>query len=122
MPYQDTLSVLGILGILLLLALVLAGSYFVTRWVGMGLGVRPGAAAGRHVRLLERVPLGRDQSLFVVQAANRYFILGSSPSGFSLLAELTAEEGALWNAPPSPDGPPEGPDFRALLRRLREKK
>ena len=119
---QDLLSLLGIL---LVLLLVLGGSYLFTRWAGSGLMGRLGAgAAGRHVRVLERVSLGRDQALLVVQAANRYFLLGSSPSGFSLLAELTEEEGALWSSPPPPDASAQekAPDFRAMIKRLREKK
>jgi len=81
-------------------------------------------AGGQHVRVLERVPVGRDQALVVVRAANRFFLLGSSPSGFSLVAELTAEEGELWSSPPSSDSPAQDrpPDFTAILRRFREKK
>ena len=116
MGLQDLLSLLGII---VVLALVLLASYLVTRWAGMGLGGRLGAGGGQHVRVLERVGVGRDQAIVVVQAANRYFLLGSSPSGISLVAELTAEEGELW-ASSGPSG--EAPDFRAMLRRLREKK
>ena len=122
MWWQDLLSVLGIL---LALAMVLLGSYFVTRWAGTGLYGRIGAAGGgQHLRVLERLPLGRDQAIIVVQAAGRYFLLGSSPSGFSLLAELTEEEGGRWESPPSSGGPPKGEkaDFRAILRGFREKK
>ncbi len=117
-------AVFSLLGILLVLLLVLGGSYLFTRWAGMGLAGRFGLPGAGHVRVLERVTLGRDQSLLVVQAAERYFLLGSSPSGFSLLAELTAEEGELWSAPPPSGGPASAnaPDFRALFKRLREKK
>lgn len=117
-------GVFSLLGILLVLLLVLGGSYLFTRWAGMGLAGRFGLSGAGRIRVLERVSLGRDQSLLVVQAANRYFLLGSSPSGFSLLAELTEEEGELWSAPPPSDGPASGkpPDFRALLKRAREKK
>ena len=119
MGLQDLLSLLGII---VVLALVLLASYLVTRWAGMGLGGRLGAGGGQHVRVLERVGVGRDQAIVVVQAANRYFLLGSSPSGFSLLAELTEEEGELWNSPP-PSGKTENPlDFRTLFKGLREKK
>ena len=119
---QDLLSLLGIL---LVLLLVLGGCYLFTRWAGSGpIGRLGTSAAGRHVRVLERAALGRDQALLVVQAANRYFLLGSSPSGFSLLAELTEEEGALWSSPPPSENPAQAkaPDFRAMLRRQREKK
>ena len=120
-------DVLSLLGILLVLLLVLAASYLVSRWAGqMGQGGRfsigAPAACGR-LRVLERLAVGRDQSLLVVKAAGRYFLIGSSPSGFSLLAELTQEEGALWETPPPSDGAAKAPpDFRSLLRQLREKK
>ena len=63
-------------------------------------------------------------ALLAVQLGGRYFLVGSSPSGFSLVAELTAEEGELWSSPPSSDSPAQDrpPDFTAILRRFREKK
>ena len=73
----------------------------------------------------ERMAVGKDQTLLVVQLADRYFLLGSSPSGFSLLAELTEEEGALWAEPEPSSEPDTGrkpPDFQEFLRKLREKK
>jgi len=118
-------DLLSLLGVLLLLLLVLAGCYLVTRMLGTGLGGRFGMPAGsRRLQVLDRVLVGRDQAILVVQAAGRYFLLGSSPSGFSLLAELTGEEGEAWRAQTSLDDPPRsaGPDFRAALRRFREKK
>ena len=115
-------ELLSLLGILLTLLLVLAGSYLFTRWAGRGLSSRFGLPGGGHVVVQERVTLGRDQSLLVVQVADRYFLLGSSPSGLTLLAELTREEGELWSAPPDSEGPARTPDFRALLKGLREKK
>jgi len=118
-------DLLSMLGILLVLLLVLGACYVVTRWAGTGLSGRFGAApAGRQMRILERLPVGRDQALLVVQAAGRYFVIGSSPSGFSLLAELTEEEGALWASPPPSDAPSgaKPPDFRDMLRKFREKK
>ena len=54
----------------------------------------------------------------------RFLVRGSAPTGVSVLCELPEEEGAQWiNASPS-DGAAERktPDFREILRRLREKK
>ena len=117
------MEVLSLLGILLVLLLVLGGCYLFTRWAGVGLGGRLGLTpSGGRLRVLERLPVGRDQALLVVEAANRHFLLGSSPSGFSLLAELTEEEAALWTSPPPPGGGQQGPDFRQWLGKLREKK
>ena len=116
-------EILSLVGILAVLLLVLCGCWLFTRWAGTGLSgglVMP--AGQRQLKVLERLPVGKDQALLVVRLADRYFLLGSSPSGFSLLAELTEEEGALW-APASgarPEGAP--PDFREWIRKLREKK
>lgn len=116
-------DVLSLLGMLLVLAAVLGGCYLATRWVGASGRFGPAAGAGR-LRVLERTALGREHALLVVQVADRYFLLGSSPSGLTLLAELTGEEGELWSSPPPSDTPASGkaPDFRAMLRQLREKK
>lgn len=113
-------ELLSLLGILLVLLLVLGGCWLFTRWAGAGLGRIPGKG-GTRMQVVERLPVGRDQALLVVRLADRYLLLGSSPSGFSLLAELTEEEGALW----APDAVPmdrPSVDFRELLRKLREKK
>ena len=117
-------DLLSLLGILLILLLVMGGCWLFTRWAGTGLSGRFGAVGTqRQMTILERLAVGRDQALLVVQLGTRYFLLGSSPSGFSLLCELTEEEGALWACPPS--GTAAGGaalDFRDIMRKFREKK
>jgi len=117
-------DLLSLLGILLVLLLVLAGCWLFTRWAGTGLagyGFAPGVQ--RRMKVLERMPVGKDQTLLVVRVADRYFLLGSSPSGFSLLAELTEEEGSLWaETPADSDAGGKPPDFREFIRKRREKK
>lgn len=118
--------VLSAAGLLAATLLVLAGAYVFIRWAGknLGGGLIGGLGGGRRLTVLDRASLGRDQSLLVVQAGERYLLLGSTPAGVTLLAELTAEEGVLWLPPTPAKGPEQAnlPDFRALLQRLREKK
>ena len=120
--WSQVLSVLSLLAIILL---VLAGAWVFTRWAGQNLG-GGFLAAGRGGRLqvLDRAAVGRDQSVLVVKAGQRYLLLGSTPAGLTLLAELTREEGEGWGAAAPPDGPEQRrpADFRALMQRLREKK
>ena len=52
---------------------------------------------------LDRLPLGRDQSVILARVGERYLILGATPAGISLLAELTAEEAAAWKRPAGPE-------------------
>ena len=112
-------DILSLLGVLLILLLVLGGCWLFTRWAGTGLTGGLAAPAGQR-----QLPVGKEQALLVVRLADRYFLLGSSPSGFSLLAELTEEEGALWNSTPASDGRPgRAPlDFQDWMRKFREKK
>ena len=121
--WSQILSVLGLLAVVLL---VMLGAYVFTRWAGQNLGaggwlIRSG---GSRLQILDRAALGRDQSVLLIKAGQRYLLLGCTPTGLTLLAELTQEEGENWEAPASPEGP-EGKrplDFRALMQRLREKK
>lgn len=118
-------DLLSLLGALVVIALVLAGAYAFTRWAGTRLaaGHIPNAG-GRRLRVLDRAVVGKDQLLLVVQAGERYLLLGSTPAGLTLLAELSREEGEDWLVPPSAAGADGAklPDFQAILQRLREKK
>ena len=121
---EPVLSAIGLLAVVLL---VLAGAYFFTRWAGKNLGGSgffAGVGGGRRLEVLDRAGLGKDQALLVVRAGQRYLLLGSTPTGVTLLAELTREEGESWKPPAAPGGPEERKttDFLALMQRLREKK
>lgn len=117
-------QILSVLGLLAVLLLVLVGAHFFTRWAGQNMGGGLFALRGGRLQVLDRAALGRDQALLVVKAGQRYLLLGSTPAGVSLLAELTREEGESWEPPASPQGPEEkrSPSFRALMQRLKEKK
>ena len=120
---EPILSVIGLLAVVLL---VLAGAYAFTRWAGKSLGgglmagLGGGLGGGRQLQVLDRAGLGKDQTLLVVRVGQRYLLLGSTPAGVTLLAELTQEEGESWNPPAA--APEERPDFLALMRRLKDKK
>ena len=120
---KDLLSLLGMLAVVLL---VLMGAYLFTRWAGKGGLLTPYHAApcSGQLQILDRLPLGKEQWLLVVRVGSRYFLLSSAPSGVSLVAELAAEEGALWHSPSSHDGSSRHlmPEFDAILKRLRDKK
>ena len=76
-------DLLSLLGVLLVLVLVLAGCCVVTRWAGTGLAGGGFGSMGqqRHMKVVERLPVGKDLSLLVVQLADRYYLLGCSHSG-----------------------------------------
>lgn len=104
-----------LLGMLLAVAAVLLLAYFFTRYfagrgANGGLFSRRGGKNTGNIQLLERVSLGREQSLVVAQVGGQYLLLGVSPAGITLLKELSGEEAEQWQkkppAPPDPQGMP----------------
>lgn len=117
---EPLLSALGLLAVVLL---VLLGAYAFTRWAGRNLGGSgfPLRSGGSRIEVLDRAAVGRDQALLAVRAGERYLLLGSTPAGLTLIAELTREEGENWR-PPVPPEEKKPADFLSLMQRLREKK
>lgn len=115
-------EVLPLVGMLAVIVAILVLAYFFTRYVaGRGLGKFFPQGAGQ-LRLLDQLSLGKDQRLAVVQAGARHLLLGVTPSGVTLLAELTAEEAQLWRRETGGDVP-KPPSFQeALLAQLKKKK
>ena len=118
-------QILSVIGLLAVTVLVLVGAWWFTRWIGPGLGGGLFAVGkGGRLQVLDRAMVGRDQAVLVLKAGQRYLLLGCTPAGLTLLAELKQEEGELWDPPTPAEGPEEkrSPDFRALMQRLRDKK
>lgn len=118
-------EVLSLLGALAAIVLVLVGAGFFTRWAAKGGLLTPlGSASGSgQLQVLDRVGLGKDQWMLVVRAGERYFLLGSTPAGLSVLCELTQQQAQAWETPLSRNAPSQrpAPEFGAILRRLRNK-
>ena len=91
-----------ILLLLLYLALIFAGAYFVTKYFGRAmqrssifstrLGARP--ALGKHIRLVDRLMLNRETSIVLIEADGKRYLVGVSESAFTLLEtnEAPAQE------------------------------
>ena len=80
MPGESGL--LSLLWVLLCVLVIVGAAYWFTKHVvGQRLGGRIGLGRTDGLRVLTRAQLGRDQSLLVVQAGERYFLLGAAPSG-----------------------------------------
>lgn len=114
-----------LLGMLLAVALVLVLAYVCTRLLA-GRGALLSRSGGRsgNLRVMERLALGREQSVILVQMGARRVLLGVTPSQITLLRELSEEEAALWDEPQGPQNPP-GAAIRfqdALREVLKQKK
>lgn len=109
---------ISLLGMLVVVAVVVALAYFFTRYV-VGGGWAGSMGMGRKnmgLTVLAQTPMGKDQRLAVIQVGERYFLVGLTPQNISMLAELTEEETALWRESQSSQGqPPQGIPFRQAL-------
>lgn len=92
------------------LGLVLFLLYLVTRYITQRLGLPRGA--GRHLAVLDTLPLGPGKGILVVRAGKRQFLVGVSGDRITLLGELN--EGDLASGQ-------EVVDFQAALSQAAQK-
>lgn len=115
MPWSE--SLLSLLWMLLCVVVIIVLAYVFTRYVAGRGGWGYLGVSGRagQMKVLARLPLGRDQAAVLIQVGERYLLLGVAPSGVSLLTELTPEEAQALCDPPPADKP--APlSFREALR------
>lgn len=91
-------TLISFLWLVICVVLTIGLAYWFTRYIASrgGFGTLNG---GRQMEVLDQLTLGRDQKMVLVRAGGRYLLLGVTPAGISLLAELTAEEAASWKMP-----------------------
>ena len=92
----------SLLGPLSLIVLLLLGTLLVLRFVRLRQsGLRSGVLS-----VIAQTSLSPSHSLYVVQAAGRYLLLGGAPGGLALLTELPAAGLAGPGRGPLPPDPP----------------
>jgi flagellar protein FliO/FliZ len=100
-----------LLGMLAAVVVILLAAWLFTRYFAGRTGGITAFSRGRegNLRLLARLPLGREQSLAVVQAGELILLLGVANGQISLVRELNAQEAERWTkestAPLSSGGP-----------------
>lgn len=99
--FSDGGGIFGAVVMLLIMLAVIVGAYFVTRWIAAG-ALR--MQKGSRMRVVDRLPLGKDKSVVVVEIGGALYALGVANSAVTLLCELP--EGAYdeRNTPASPIG------------------
>ncbi len=94
--------------------IVLYLTYRCSRFIAVRGGGFAGAS-GTAMRLLSRLPIAQDKQLVVAETGGRYWLLGVSPAGIQLVAELTEEEAMACVKTPT-DGEAI-PEFSEILRK-----
>ncbi len=103
MPAGGDTALTSFLWLTVCVVLIVGLAYWFTRYVA-GRGVFGAFQGERRRVILDRLPLGRDQSVVLARVGERYLLLGAGQAGITLLAELSAEEAASWKPPQAEDG------------------
>ena len=112
---------MSLLGMAASIVLVLGAAYWFTRYVvGQGSGALGPLRGSAGIKVHGQLVLGRDQKLLLTQAVERWFLLGVTAAGISMLAEFTAEEAASWQS--GPEAPEASPSFREAVKQIMEQK
>ena len=102
-----------LLGALLLVILVIFLSYYVTKYLAKG-AVRINGTS--HMKVLDRIVLGQDRALLIVQIGAAYYLIGSSDQSISLLKELNPDDLISLPDNESQDLPGFKQSFRTILK------
>ncbi len=115
MPWLSLIGMLFCTGAILFLA------YWATKKIGMG-GIG-GFTTGTQMRVYDRMSIGQNQALLIVQIGERWFVLATSRDSVSVVAELNTEEAQLWQkqTPSQGAGLQSAAFLETLTRKLRGK-
>lgn len=107
-------DILSMLGSLALIILVLALTYFGTRWYARRMGQAGGT--GKYIKVLDRTVIGSGASLVIVRVDDRYYLLGVSDKSVRLVSELPDFGQHLGNEPQQASAP-----FSQMFRKILNK-
>lgn len=87
--FSGTESVLKMIGLVLLCVLIIAASYYTTRFVGKK---QMGRMNGGNFEVIETFRLSNNKYLQLIRAGERYLVISVSKDSVSLITELDKEE------------------------------
>ncbi len=68
---------------------VLFAAYYFTKFIGSKMSY---SNTARHIKVLDRVFLGNDKSICIIQAGKRFFVIGITNHHIELISELNEAE------------------------------
>lgn len=86
-------SILKLIGLIILCAIIIAASYFVTRFVGQKqMGVR----GDSNFKSLDVYRINQTKYLQLIQIGTRYFVIAVCKDSVTMLAELSKDDIPHW--------------------------
>ena len=86
---ERLIAIGSMIGLLILMVLIFAAAYAVTRFLGRQYAVQTSPA--RAIKVIDKLVLGKDSFLLIVEAGEKTLLLGAGPQRISTLAELDGE-------------------------------
>lgn len=91
-------------------------SYVVSKYVGRGMGMNKNGNS-HYMRVVDQLMVGQDRYVAVVQAGDKYLLIGVTSQQISLLQELDPED-LIPLAPIQGNSTPKAQEFRELLNKF----
>lgn len=113
-------EILTLLWTVLVVVLVLILAYVFTRFVVGRASGRWTSGGGQKIRVLERVPIGKDQKLLLVQLGEEYQFLGVTSGMVTCLRRVSEEEAMRWQQEEAKK--PQPMSFQESLRQVLEQR
>jgi len=82
-------EILPMLGSLIMVVAILVLTYYATRWYARRAG---GAVSSKNIRVIDKVSLSNNTALVIACVCGKYYLLGMTEHGITLLRELEAFE------------------------------
>lgn len=87
--YSGIQSVLKLIGLIILCAIIIAASYFTTRFVGKR---EAGMTGNSNFKSIDVYRINQNKYLQIVQIGTRYFVIAVSKDNVTVLTELNKED------------------------------
>ena len=91
--YSGVENILKLIGLIILCALIIAASYFVTRFIGKR---EAGMTGKSNFKTIDAFRLSPNKYLQLIQVGTRYLVIAVSKDNVSLLCELSEEDIVYW--------------------------
>lgn len=93
-------------------ALIIYLSYLSSKYIGKGVNR---SASSRYMRLIDRIAVGQDRHIAVLQIGERYMLVGIAQGQINVLSELSEDDLMLIS---SGEQKLHTPDFVELMKKL----